>query len=208
MWGGTSDAAAGVVAAYTGVDTKTPATPVNTFGGAPSLTAPSITTNRGNVRLLGFFGVQDLAAVTAAPTMSTVGGAMSSGSPGPTKDQVSVKVAEQEWPTAGSTGSRTGTTASTISGAETAGQLVALQPPLVPFASVSWTPSASAFASGQRFQLAVNGTAQTPETLSAATSSKSAGPLVTGTPYTASITATIQSWTSSTPQVSFTGHSC
>jgi hypothetical protein len=86
--------------------------------------------------------------------------------------------------------------------------LVALQPPQQPYATTTWTPSASSYATGQTFRRSSGATVQRQITLPSSTSSQTDGPLVPGTSYTVDDTATYQSWTSTTTASTFTARTC
>ena len=202
-WTGLSENAAGGIAAYSGVDTSAP---VNASSGqvdsvTNSATAPSLTTTRDNVTLVGVFGLLNNVNQSPPGGMTAIWtGFTSGGSPG----QTSSMAAEQSWPTAGATGSRT----ATASGARSVGQLIALQPPARPYATTTWTPSTSGYATGQQFTRSSNAVTQREATLSSGTTSQSDGPLTSGTSYTVAVTTTFNNWTSSTASSSFTGRSC
>lgn len=116
-----------------------------------------------------------------------------------------MRVATQSWPTASATGTRTATVAG---GARQVAQLVALRPPAYPYATITWTPSSSTFATGQKFRRTDAGTPQSLTTLGPAVATRTEGPLVTGTNYSASIYATYQNWVSTSPSVAWTARNC
>lgn len=204
-WTGLTENAVGGIAAYSGVDATNP---VNASGGeVDSISgqeiAPSITTTRPNVALVGLFGLVNQISMTPPSTMSSVFSGWSSGGGGGSS-QVSVLAAQESWPTPGPTGSRT----ATAPGARSAGQLIALQPPAFPYATSTWTPSVSTFANGQTFVRTSGGTVQRQTSLPAPTSSQTDGPLSSGTGYAVSVSAVDNSWISPTASVTFTARSC
>ena len=206
-WTGRADSAAGGVTAYTGVDTIAP---VNTSAGqvnsasAGQITAPSVTTTRNNVLLVGVFGIVGQHTFTAPSGMTTVWSGTSSGG-GSASTQVSVLDAEQPHTASGATGTRVATASG---GSRSIGQLIALQPPAKPFATTTWTPSASTYATAQEFRRTSGGVVQRQATLSATADSQTDGPLSSGTGQTVEVTATFKNWTSTTPTASFTVITC
>ena len=198
-WSGLTGDASGGIAAYSGVDTVTPVdTSSGDFDSNPGSTiAPLVTTTRANVVLVGIFGL-------ISPNNQTPPGSMTSIWSGFSASGTSTMAAQESWPTPGNTGSRT----STAPGTQSIGQLVALQPPARPYATTTWTPSSSSYASGQTFTRTSNAVQQRQATLPAATTSQYEGPLVAGTPYTMSVVATYNNWVSSPGTASFTGRTC
>ena len=205
-WTGRLTNAAGAIVAFTGVDTTAPvnasAGQVNSTNG--QITTPSVTTTRANVRLVGIFGTLSTVTMSAAAGMSVIWHGSSSGT-GSSGVQVTNMGADEVWATPGATGSRT----ATATGANrTVGQLIALQPPLRPFATSTWTTSSSTYATGQVFRRGSGSTVQRQATLSATATSQTDGPLVSGTSYTVDVSATFANWNSLPTAVSFTGLAC
>lgn len=125
-----STRAAGGIIAYSGVDTTTPVEAVAGQANASStvVTAPGITTSSANARVVGFFGSangNDNGSIGAPSGMTARYGAGSSAGP----NGVTVLAADQTQASAGSSGSKTTTGAS--SGAVSIGQLLALKPSAV-----------------------------------------------------------------------------
>ena len=205
-WTGRSTNAAGAIVAFSGVDTTAP---VNVHAGQVNSTnsqiiAPSITTTRANILLVGVFGIVSTQTLSAPAGMSAIWSGSSSGTGG-SSVQVSTLGADEAWATPGATGSRTATA---TGGSRSIGQLIALQPPLRPFATSTWTTSSSTYATGQVFRRGSGSTVQRQATLSATVTSQTDGPLVSGTSYTVDVSATFASWNSLPAAVSFTGLAC
>jgi hypothetical protein len=204
-WAGLTENAVGGIAAYSGVDN---ANPVNASGGeVDSISgqeiAPSVTTTRANVVLVGFFGLVNQTTMTPPGSMTPVFSGFSSGSGGGSS-QVSLLAAQEGWPNPGATGSRT----ATAPGSRSAGQLIALQPPAFPHATSTWTPSVSTFANGETYTLTSGGNVVRQASLPPSTSSQTDGPLSSGTGYGVSVLATYNSWSSPTASTAFTARSC
>ena len=198
-WSGLIGDASGGIAAYSGVDT---ADPVNTssgdFDSNPGTTiAPLITTTRANVVIVGIFGLINSVNQTPPGSMSSVWSGFSASG-------TSTLAAQESWPTPGNTGSRTATGA----GSQSMGQLVALQPPQRPFATVTWSPSASTFEAGQTYTLQTGATVHRTADLGVAVATQTDGPLVSGTSYSAGVVAYFNNWVSAAGSVSFTGRAC
>ena len=191
--------ASGGIAAFSGVDTSAPVDVAaglqDSTGG--SVTAPSVDTTRANVLLVGIFGLFNTVSQTPPANTSTIWSGVSAGGN-------STLAVQESWPTPGATGTRTATGA----GAQSIGQLVALQPPVRPHATTTWTPSASSYETGQTFTLLAGAGTQRTASLGIATSSQSDGPLVSGTSYSSNVVASFQQWVSATGTASFTGRSC
>ncbi len=201
-WTGRATPAAGGITAYGGVDTVNPinASGARTDTVVGTAIAPSITTTRANTVLVGLFGAAAGGTVNGPPAMS----ALWTASAGTGGSVVTGLAEDESRPTTGSTGTRQATT----NGSQSAGNLVAVQPPAYPFATTTWTPSSSAWATGQTFTRSSGATVQRTATLVPADASETDGPLASGTSYTTSVTATFQNWVSSTSSTSFTGRSC
>lgn len=204
-WTGLAENSAGGIAAYSGVDT---ANPINAHAGQMDTVkdqaiAPSITTTRGNVVLVSVFSLLGNSTTTAPPSMTAIFSGVSTGT-GSSATQVSNLAAQESWPTPGATGTRT----ATGTGARSAAHLLALQPPAYPYATTTWTPSVSTFATGQDFRRSSSGVLQRQATLSATTSTETGGPLVPGTSDTIAVYATYANWVSTTTTTDFTARSC
>jgi hypothetical protein len=198
-WSGFIGDATGGIAAFSGVDTTTP---VNVSSSAQdndsgTVTAPSVTTTRANVLLVGNFGGGGLSNHTPPASMTTLWSGFSSSG-------ISLLAAQESWATPGPTGNRV----ATGPGAQSVGQLIALQPPRNPYVTTTWTPSSSTFATAQDFQRTANGVLQVQSTLTTDVNSRTAGPLITGVSYTTSVAATLNNWTSPRSSASFTGLAC
>lgn len=205
-WTGQATNAAGGIAAYSGVDA---ANPVNASGGEVDSIqgqeiAPSITTTRENVLLVAIFGLVNQTTMTPPPSMSQVWSGASSAAGIAANQQVTSLAAQESWPTTGATGTRT----ATASGARSAGQLIALQPPARPYATSTWTPSTSTFATGQTFTRESGATVQRQANLPASTASQTDGPLTSGTAYSVSVFAKFSNWISATASVTFNARNC
>jgi hypothetical protein len=203
-WTGLEEYSAGGITAYSGVDT---ANPINGASGSVevnsgTVVAPSITTTRGNVMLIGVFGLADETPHTPPGSMTTLWSGKSAGTGGANVTSVG---AQQSWATAGPTGTRTATAPS---GSKGAGTLIALQPPIYPHATTTWTPSTSSYEDGQVFTRTSGATVQRTASLPATTTSQTDGPLTTGVTYTTGINATFYNWVSPTSTTTFTGRSC
>jgi hypothetical protein len=206
-WSDIPESSAGGVVAYSGVDTVTP---INTAGGGlgtatGQVSAPSITTTRDNNVILAFYGVVDVATITAPSSMNTLWTGVTSNAGGSTK-QVTVLAAEQNLGTAGATGTRTATHTST--NPSSVGQLIALQPPARPYVTSNWTPSMSTYATGQTFTRSSGGTVVLQASLAPSVNSRTGGPLTPGADYTVALTATYNNWVSATTFAAFTARSC
>jgi hypothetical protein len=198
-WSGFIGDASGAMAAYSGVDN---ATPVNASSGAQdndqgTATAPGVTTTRANVVLVGMWGLGGLVNQTPPTSMSPVWSGYSPAG-------LSILAAQEPWPTPGATGARI----ATGPGSQSYGQLVALQPPIRPYATTTWTPSSSGYAAGQEFRRTSSSVVQRQATLTATANSQSDGPLTTGTQYAVDVSATYFAWTSTAGSASFTGRAC
>ena len=197
-WTGLLSNAAGSVAAFSGVDTTNP---VNVTSGTfdadgGTVTAPSVTTTRANVLLIAVFGAFTWSNTpVGTPTGMTRVSGFNTGS------GLAGAVARESRASPGATGART----TTAPDSQSVGQLIALQPPVLPQATITWTPSTSTFATGQTYTRSSGGT---PTTLGPSVSSRTTGLLLTGTAYTVSLVATFQSWTSPAASASFTGRTC
>ena len=202
-WTGLTSNKAGAIVAFSGVDTVVP---VNASSGRADqvsgiATAPSVTTTRANVVVVGAFGLLNTQTQPAPTGMTGVwAGFTSTG----TNPEISIMGAEQSYPTPGATGDKT----SSAPGARTVGQLVALQPPAFPFATTTWTRSSSSWATGQEFRRSAGGTVQRQASLDATTTTQTDGPLVPATSYTVDVTATFQNWRSPTAPASFVARGC
>ena len=200
-WTGQTNNKVGAIVAYSGVD---PVNPVNAADAQVDMdkgrsTAPSITTTRANVVLVGVFGLLNNVTQPVPDGMTGIWSAITPATP-----TITQRGADQSWPTPSATGERV----SVAPGARTVGSLVALQPPAYPYSTTTWTPSASAWATGQEFRRSSGGTVQVQLTLGASTATRTGGPLVPGTGYTVHVTATFQNWRSPTASASFTARGC
>ncbi len=112
-----------VAATYSGIDT---ASPINVFGKQKNtginIVAPSISPNRDNTMLVGFFG-HDSGNNIAEPASMISVGFIASGA-GQDSARNAVRIAQEPWPTAGGTGTRTATGTNTTN----AGQILAINP--------------------------------------------------------------------------------
>jgi hypothetical protein len=196
-WSNLSGQAAGGIAAYSGVDT---AAPINVASGASgTLTAPSITTERNRVVLLGFFA----GGKSNTPSVGSSGMTQVWSITWGTGNGVSAMFAQQNQPTAGDSGPRQ---ASGFNPEKA--QLLALQPPARPFATITWTPSASTWATGQLSRRTEDGVQQAPVPRAVALSSLVAGPLLPGSDYISAIAATYEQWVSVYSSVSYKARTC
>ena len=200
-WTGPASNATGGMLAYSGIDASNP---VNTSSGAPDTvsgqaTAPSVTTTRGNVVLVAFFGVLNGNLQTPPASMNAVWNGASLTAPA-----ISTLAAQQSWPAIGTTGSRI----ATGNGTRSVSQMVALQPYVYPYATVTWTPSTTSYATGQDYRRTVSAVLQRQASLGVAATSEYDGPLSTGTNYTVTLRATYNNWSSEGAAASFTGLTC
>lgn len=117
-----SQGAAGGIVAFSGVDTSSPVDASSgATGSGTAITAPSLTTTAADARLVGFFGMSNLATATP-PTGMTERLDVSSTAG---TYRASLEAADEPLGAAGSTGSRTATSTATQTNV---GQLVALRP--------------------------------------------------------------------------------
>lgn len=198
-WSNVLGDASGGIAAFTGVDRTTP---VNAANGAMAsssgtIVAPSVTTTRANVLLVAVFGLGAAVNQTPQASMSSIWSGFSSSG-------LSIMAAQESWPTAGATGTRTATGAS----GQSVGQMIALQPPRYPYVTTTWTPSTSTSATGQLFTRSSGGTVQVQASLDPSVTTRTGGPLTSGTPYTNGVAATLNNWISTTSSITYTAISC
>jgi hypothetical protein len=181
----------GGVVAYSGVHASNPVH-VSTIGSGTGTVAvaPSVTTTVANTTLVYAFAKRQEAP--AAPAGTTQHWSLLSGT-GANNAGAGAWSVPFTGPGASGTVSRTGSTAW-----EWVAHTVALRPALgPPSATVTWTPSASSWATGYRLERSVGGTVQTTTTVTpVSTSSTSNGPLVNGTTYTYRLWAYYGTWTS------------
>ncbi len=175
------------VTSYSGVHRVDP---VNVHGSqisssaSTSVTAPSVTTTRDNVRLVGFFAAVGGGSFTP-PTGTTERYDVNTGGGGST--HVSASVAGQDFLSAGSTGTRTATFSLSSYGI---GHLVALAPTRTPGATLSWTATSWPAAEGYYLRRTVGGLLQRDWTVPGRTTTSSTdGPLVNGTSYVFELSA-------------------
>jgi prepilin-type N-terminal cleavage/methylation domain-containing protein len=150
-----------------------------------SVTAPSVTTTRDNVRLVGFYAASGGGSFTP-PSGTTERYDIATGS-NSSATHVSASVAGQDFLTAGSTGTRTATFSLSSYGI---GHLVALAPTRTPGAALSWTATSWPAAEGYYLRRTVGGLLQRDWTVPGRTTTSSTdGPLVNGTSYVFELSA-------------------
>lgn len=121
--------AAAAVAAYSGGRTSSP---INAHGGNAdgdaTVTAPSITTNKNNCKLVGLFAINGTTGIGGGAGTWTPASGMTEreDSGGTTNVDVSVELADETQATAGASGSRTATAAPTV--LDSVGALLAIAP--------------------------------------------------------------------------------
>lgn len=201
-WSGRAASVTGGMVAYSGVDTTNP---INVSSGQSdsvpgSAIAPGVTTTRANAMLVGVFGSAAGGTTTPPNGMTSLWTGASSGGTGATI-QVSTMGGEESWSTPGTTGTRVAST----NGAQSVGQLIAVQPPAYPRATATWTPSTSSYATGQTYTRSPGGIV---DTLGANVSTRTTPDLTSGTGYTITVRSTYQSWISAAASASFTAMSC
>jgi hypothetical protein len=181
----------GGIAAYSGVDQTAPVNAFGTATGASSTaSAPSVTTTVANVAVVHTFTKRQEAL--PAPAGTTQRWRLISGNGTATQGSTASDV----WFVGpGSTQVRS---TSTGFNTEWVAHTIALRPvPGTPSVDASWTPTASAWATGYRLERAANGWVEATQTITprGATSAMD-GPLANGVGYTYRLTAYKQSWTS------------
>jgi hypothetical protein len=188
--GGSGVDMVGGVVAYTGVDGTTPVnvSAVATGSGA-TVTSPSVTTTVAGTRLVHL--VTKLGEAQPVPATATQRWRLLSPSSG--ADQ-GASAADEAVAAAGATGTRSST------GSLSTGwiaQTGALKPALVPTASLTWTASASSWATGYKLERVVSGTVQaTADVTPISTAATTDGPLTNGTAYTFRLSAYRGTWRS------------
>jgi hypothetical protein len=180
----------GAMAAYTGANTTTPVDGHNgQVGTGGTAVTPAVTTATAGTLVLRF--ISNSAESYPAPagtsqrwrsTAPGVGG---------------FSAGDEQFAGPGGTGTRSSASPSGTSAAGV-GQTVALRrAPGTPSATLTWTASASSWATGYRLERSAGGTVQPPRSItpiSAATTTE--GPLVNGTAYTFRLQAHHGTWTS------------
>ncbi|MEA2124499.1 MAG: virginiamycin lyase [Solirubrobacteraceae bacterium] len=128
--------AAGGMLAYAGVDRSAPviASSGQTTASSTQITAPSLATPTPGARLVGVFGMAGARAITPPAGEAQAYADVVTDPPG---EKVTSLAADETWPSAGATGSRTAT--ANLAGAGTA-QLVALNP-AAPTGTTGSTPN-------------------------------------------------------------------
>ncbi len=186
----------GGIAAYSGVDRSSPVAVTGRITGAgETVTLPSVTTTVKDTTVVYFLAKR-------AAQLPTPGGLqerwrLSSDSEG-------VTAADESFVGPGATPSRS--SSSPGSTTEYVAQTIALRPtaPLVG-ASLTWTASASSWASGYRLERSSGGTAQPPRSITPiGANGTTEGPLVNGTAYTFRLWAHRGTWTSAVVTASLT----
>lgn len=181
----------GGIAAYSGVSTSSPVDVSGVIGDdTPTVTVPSVTTTVADAMLV--FAVAKVEEVVAAPTGATQRWGLVSGT-GTTS--VGATAADESFPGPGATGERSITTSTSKSWVA---HTVALRPALTtPSASLTWTTSPSAWASGYRLERVVGSTVEATQTVTpVSASSTTDGPLANGTAYSFRLWAYHGTWSS------------
>lgn len=207
-WTHEAEHKAGGIVAYSGVDPASLTTAAGSTGLYATQTngvivAKSLTTTRPGTVLMGFFGLIGTQQITGDARMSTRYAVTASG--GSPNGKVSVLAADEVLAAAGASGDRT---AKASGGAQVVGQLVAVEPPLQPHATTSWTPSPSTAATGQLYRRLSDAVLQREVTLPADATSTTDGPLTAGTTYGVEVLATSATARSAPATAAFTARAC
>lgn len=186
--------AAAVLLVYRGVDQTNPLlSHSGQVSTGTNIAAASIAPSRTDARLVGVFGTQGAGVESTAPAGMTKRHWIGI-TKGKAADQVGVTLFDEPWPSDAATGSRTAVTNKAVNNV---GQLVALKARSLPQVSLTWTPSASAFADGYNIVLASNGSpAATAVLTPASTATYDTGTLTPGGSYQIAVTTRAHSWRS------------
>jgi hypothetical protein len=193
LTGASNSQIVGGILAYSGVSTTNPVdvSAANT-GTGTTATTPSVTTTVRNTYLVHI--VAKVQEALSAPTGTTSRGSLLAGMGG-----LGVTAGDETFAGPGATTARSSTSGTAFS-SQWVAHTVALRPPAgTPSASLTWTASPTAAATGYRLERVVGGTVMATATVTPVSSTATTdGPLVDGTTYTYRLSTYRGTWSSST----------